>query len=286
MGSSEIAIGSDTGGSVRLPASFNGVVGFKPTFGRVPLDGAYPLSFTLDSIGPLARTVAECMAADAVMAGQEVQMLATPLSGLRIGLPRGLLLDDLEPVVAQAYERSLRNLEAFGARLSDHDIDDLVTGMGEATAHGSIASFEGAAVHADWLETETAAAVDPNVREPFSRRLGAPAHIYIRMMQRRGKLVSLMNERLFSIDVLALPTAPTTAPLLAPLMADAELADRTQLNLLRTPRIANQFGLTAISLPMPAMTLPAGLMLIARGGDDQRLFAIAAAVEEQFKQFN
>ncbi len=121
---------------------------------------------------------------------------------------------------------------------------------------------------------------------PLSRRLGVPAHVYIRMMQRRGELVSLMNERLFSIDVLALPTTPTTAPLLAPLMADAELADRTQLNLLRNPRIANQFGLTAISLPMPAMTLPAGLMLIARGGDDQRLFAVATAVEEQFKRLN
>ena len=286
MGSSEIAIGSDTGGSVRIPASLNGVVGFKPTAGRIPLKGAYPLSFTLDSIGPLASSVAECRAADAVMAGQEAQLLTMPLSGLRIGLPRGLLLDDLEPVVAQAYERSVRHLEAFGARVVDHEIDDLVTRMREATKHGSIPSFEGAAVHADWLGTETAAAVDPNVSGPFTHRLSVPAHIYIRMMQRRGELVAAMNERLFVVDVLALPTTPTTAPLTAPLLADAELADRMELLLFRNTQIANQFGLTAISLPMPAMTLPAGLMLIARGGDDQRLFAIAAAVEEQLKRLN
>jgi aspartyl-tRNA(Asn)/glutamyl-tRNA(Gln) amidotransferase subunit A len=286
IGSSEIAIGSDTGGSVRVPASLNGVVGFKPTAGRIPLEGAFPLSFTLDSIGPLASSVAECRAADAVMAGQEAQLLTMPLSGLRIGLPRGFLLDDLEPVVAQAYERSVRHLEAFGAHVMDHEIDDLVTRMREATKHGSIPSFEGAAVHADWLGTGTAAAVDPNVSGPFTHRLSVPAHIYIRMMQRRGELVAAMNERLFVVDVLALPTTPTTAPLTAPLLADTELADRMELLLFRNTQIANQFGLTAISLPMPAMTLPAGLMLIARGGDDQRLFAIAAAVEEQLKRLN
>jgi aspartyl-tRNA(Asn)/glutamyl-tRNA(Gln) amidotransferase subunit A len=286
MGSSDIAIGSDTGGSVRVPASLNGVVGFKPTAGRVPLEGAYPLSFTLDSIGPLACSVAECRAADAVMAGQEAQLLTMPLSGLRIGLPRGFLLDELEPVVAQAYERSVRHLEAFGARVLDHEIDDLVTRMREATKHGSIPSFEGAAVHADWLGTETAAAVDPNVSVPFTRRLSVPEHIYIRMMQWRSELVSVMNERLFAVDVLALPTTPTTAPLTAPLLADAELADRTELLLFRNTQIANQFGLTAISLPMPAMTVPAGLMLIASGGDDQRLLAIAVAVDEQLQRLN
>ncbi len=286
MGSSDIAIGSDTGGSVRVPASLNGVIGFKPTFGRVPLDGAYPLSFTLDSIGPLAHSVAECQAADAVMAGHDMQPFQIPLSGLRIGLPRGLLLNDLEPVVAQAFDQSVRLLEACGARLVDHEVNDLVTEMREATQHGSIPSFEGAALHAEWLGTETAAAVDPNVTIPFTRRLREPVHVYIRMMRRRSELVTAMNERLFAIDVLALPTTPMTAPLTAPLLADLALADRTELHILRNSQIANQFGLTAISLPMPAMTTPAGLMLIARCRGDQRLFAIAAAVEEQLMRTN
>lgn len=278
--SADIAIGSDTGGSVRIPASLNGVVGFKPTVGRVPLDGAFPLSFTLDSVGPLARTVAECREADAVMAAEEAHPALLPLSGVRIGIPRGILLDDLEPVVGEAYERSLQHLEASGARLFDQAIDDLVAQMTKATEHGSIVSFEGAALHAERLGSDAASAIDPRTSGPLRQRLSMPAHVYIRMMRRRGELAAAMNERLFALDVLALPTTPTTAPLAEPLIRDAELAGRIELHLLRNARVVNQFGLTSISLPMPRMTLPAGLMLIARGGDDRRLLAIAAAVEE------
>ena len=281
-GSSDIAIGSDTGGSVRIPASLNGVVGFKPTASRVPLDGAFPLSHTLDSIGPLARTVAQCAAADAVMAGDEASLApAAPLSGLRVGIPRGRLLDDLEPAVATAFALSLRGLEAAGARIFDHSIDDLVAAMAQATAPGSIASIEGAAVHADWLMADTSG-VDPKVSGPLGRRLSVPAHVYIRMLDQRRKLAAAMDKRLVPVDVLALPTTPMIAPPAARLMDDAPLCERTEGLLLRNPQIANQFDLTAISLPMPAMELPAGIMLIARHGDDRRLLAIAAAVESAF----
>jgi aspartyl-tRNA(Asn)/glutamyl-tRNA(Gln) amidotransferase subunit A len=278
--SADIAIGSDTGGSVRIPASLNGVVGFKPTAGRVPTTGAHPLSFTLDSIGPLARSVAECAAADAVMAAEDVRLPAVPLAGLSIGLPRGQLLEGLEPMVGEAFERCLQRLGQCGVGFVDVDIDDLIGAMREATAHGSIASFEGAALNAHLLETPAmVAAMNPTVSGPFLRRLGAPAHVYIRMMQRRGELAGAMNERLLIVDALALPTTPMTAPLAAPLAADAELADRTELRLLRNTQVANQFGLTGISLPMPGMERPAGLMLLARGGEDRRLLAIAASVE-------
>ena len=281
-GSSDIAIGSDTGGSVRIPASLNGVVGFKPTASRVPLDGAYPLSHTLDSIGPLARTVAQCAAADAVMAGDEADLApAAPLSGLRVGIPRGKLLDDLEPDVATAFAHSLSRLEAAGVRIFDHPIDDLVAAMAKVTAPGSIASIEGAAVHADWL-TSDISAVDPRVSGPLGRRLSVPAHIYIRMLRQRRELAAAMDMRLAPVDVLALPTTPMIAPLAARLMEDAALCERTEGLLLRNPQIANQFDLTAISLPMPAMELPAGIMLIARHGDDRRLLAIAAAAESAF----
>ena len=193
-GSSDIAIGSDTGGSVRIPASLNGVVGFKPTASRVPLDGAYPLSHTLDSIGPLARTVAQCAAADAVMAGEAADPVpAAPLSGLRVGIPRGKLLDDLEPDVATAFAHSLKRLEAAGARIFDHPIDDLIAAMAKVTAPGSIASIEGAAVHADWL-TSDISDVDPRVSGPLGRRLSVPAHIYIRMLRQRGELAAAMDD--------------------------------------------------------------------------------------------
>jgi aspartyl-tRNA(Asn)/glutamyl-tRNA(Gln) amidotransferase subunit A len=281
-GTSEISIGSDTGGSVRIPAALNGVVGFKPTAMRVPLTGCFPLSSTLDSIGPLARTVVDCAAADAVMAGEEpVPLLPRPLPGLRIGIPKGLLVDDAETAVAEGFERSLAALERAGAHLLDLGIDDLVTEMREATRAASIASIEAAEIHVDWLidpkKVETA---DPHVSGPLARRLSVPAHAYIRLMRRRGELCAAMGERLEAVDVLALPTVPILAPPIAPLLADEELWKEIDSILLRNPQVANQFDLTATSLPIPGTSLPAGLMLMAGHGRDRQLLRIAAAAED------
>jgi aspartyl-tRNA(Asn)/glutamyl-tRNA(Gln) amidotransferase subunit A len=279
-GTSEIAIGSDTGGSVRIPAALNGVVGFKPTARRVPRDGAFPLSDTLDSIGPLARTVAECAAADAAMAGEEFAALVPlPLAGLRIGVPRGVLFEDTEKEVSAAFDRCARTLELAGARLADLSIDDLLADLRAVTGRASIAAMEGAEVHADWLATGATTPVDPRVSEPLSRAAAVPATVYIRAIRRRTALVAAMDERLASLDVLALPTTPVTAPTIVSVTSDEALCERTEGLLLRNTQVANQFDLCAISLPMPGMKLPAGLMLVARHGDDRRLLRIAAEVE-------
>jgi aspartyl-tRNA(Asn)/glutamyl-tRNA(Gln) amidotransferase subunit A len=282
-GTSDIAIGSDTGGSVRIPAALNGVVGFKPTARRVPLKGAFPLSPTLDSIGPLARSVAECAAADAVMAGEEPQALQPlPLAGMRIGIPRGLLFGDTEPEVAAVLDDCIRKLELTGATVSDLGIDDLLAEMRAATRRASIAAMEGAEIHADWLATEAKTPVDPHVSGPLSRAAAIPAPVYIRALRRRGELVATMDERLSRFDALALPTVPILAPPIAA-MADEAIRDRAEGLLLRNTQVANQFDLCAISLPMPGPGLPAGLMLVARGGHDRRLLAMAAAVEALLK---
>lgn len=279
-GTSEISIGSDTGGSVRIPASLNGVVGFKPTARRVPRDGVLPLSATLDSIGPLARTVAECAAADAVMAGEEtVALVPLPFAGLRIGIPRGALFEDTEKEVSAAFERCVRKVELAGAYLADLSIDDLLADLRGVTKRASIAAMEGAAVHADWLATGATAPVDPRVGEPLSRAAAVPATAYIRVIHRRTALVAAMDERLASVDVLALPTTPVTAPTIVSMTSDEALCERTEGLLLRNTQVANQFDLCAISLPMPGMARPAGLMLVARHGHDHRLLRIAAEVE-------
>ncbi|OBQ97095.1 amidase [Mesorhizobium sp. AA23] len=279
-GSSQISIGSDTGGSVRIPASLNGVVGFKPTARRVPLDGAFPLSATLDSIGPLARSVADCAVADAIMAGEEpVPLQPIPLAGLRIGVPRGRLFDDTQADVAAAFEACTSQMERAGARVADLSIDDLIGGMRAATMRASIASMEGAEVHADWLATGASVPVDPHVSGPLSRALTVPASAYIRTIRRRAELVAAMTERLQAVDALALPTVPMVAPSIAAMAGDEALRDRTEGLLLRNTQVANQFDLCAISLPMPGTKLPAGLMLVARHGHDRRLLGIAAAVE-------
>ncbi|MBB6413365.1 amidase [Mesorhizobium sangaii] len=278
-GTSEISIGSDTGGSIRIPASLNGVVGFKPTARRVPLTGAFPLSGTLDSIGPLARTVARCAAADAVMAGDEATALTSiSLAGLRIGIPRGVLFEETQGEVETAFDRCLRKVELAGAGVADLLIDDLLGSMRAATKRGSIAAMEGAEIHADWLATGASVPVDPHVSGPLSRAAMLPTPVYIRTMRRRAALAIAMDERLASVDVLALPTTPVTAPTIVS-MADAELRGRTEGLLLRNTQVANQFDLCAISLPMPGMVRPAGLMLVARNGHDRRLLRIAAGIE-------
>ncbi|SCY21220.1 amidase [Microvirga guangxiensis] len=280
-GTSEISIGSDTGGSVRIPAALNGVVGFKPTAKRVPLDGAFPLSPSLDSIGPLARSVQDCAFADAVMAGEEPYRLQPyPLAGLRIGVPRGRLFTRSEAMVEEAFERTLSRLSKAGATIIDHSIDDLLVAMRETTAQSSIASIEAAEIHADWL-TSRSDEIDPRVHYWLARSSAVPAHVYLRMMRCRRALLQDMDQRLAPIDVMALPTTAITAPLIAPLEADETLYNETDALILRNTQVANQFDLTAVSVPVPDCERPVGFMLMARHGDDRRLFSIAASVEQE-----
>ncbi|CDX57219.1 Amidase [Mesorhizobium plurifarium] len=279
-GTSDISIGSDTGGSVRIPASLNGVVGFKPTARRVPLAGAFPLSMTLDSIGPLARSVADCAIADAIMAGEEPAALQlVPLATLRIGIPRGVLFGETQAEVAAAFEACIDRIGRAGARAADLPIDDLIAEMRAATRRGTIASIEGAEVHADWLTSGALVPVDPHVTGPLSRALAVPASAYIRTIRRRGELAAAMAERLETVDALVLPTVPMVAPSIAAMAGDEALRDKTEGLLLRNTQVANQFNLCAISLPMPGTKLPAGLMLVGKHGDDHRLLRVAAAVE-------
>jgi aspartyl-tRNA(Asn)/glutamyl-tRNA(Gln) amidotransferase subunit A len=281
-GTCEIAIGSDTGGSVRIPAAFNGVVGFKPTARRVPLDGVFPLAPSLDSIGPLARSVQDCSFADAVMAGDEPCALDSyPLAGLRIGVPRGRLFTETEGTVEEAFEKALGLLGRAGARIADHDIDDLLRAMCEATAHASIASIEATEIHADWLVTR-AGDIDPRVHHWLSRSSAVPAHAYLRTMRRRRALIEAMNQRLAAVDVLALPTTAIMAPLIAPLEADEALYNDADRLILRNTQMASQFDLTSLSLPLPDCERPIGLMLVARHGSDRRLLEIAAEIEALF----
>ena len=281
-GTSEISIGSDTGGSARIPAALNGIVGFKPTARRVPLDGAFPLSPSLDSIGPLARDVQDCADADAIMAGEEPRPLTPfPLAGLRIGVPRGRLFLETEPMVEEAFAMALSRLSRAGAGIVDHDIEDLLEAMTDTTASASIASIEAAEVHADWLDAR-AREIDPRVRWWIARSGRVPAPVYIRMLRRRRALVAAMDERLSPLDVLALPTAAISAPLTAPLETDDKLYNRMDWLILRNTMFGNQFDLTAISLPIPAFERPVGFMLVARHGHDRRLLEIAAGVERAF----
>ncbi|RCW87658.1 amidase [Phyllobacterium bourgognense] len=276
---SEIAIGSDTGGSVRIPAALNGVVGFKPTAKRVPLQGAFPLSPSLDSIGPLARSVTDCAITDAVMAGETVPVPEPiSLNGLRIGVPRGQLLAETEKPIADAFERCLQVCAKAGAIIIDCLVDDLIDALAQATSIGSIAGIEASRIHAEWLHDETLD-VDQRVQRPLLRRLGVSESDYIKLMQKRRALVRQMDQRISDFDLFALPTTPVAAPTIASVRDDA-VYKQVETLLLRNTQLANQFDLTAISLPMPGLTLPGGLMLVAQHGADRRLLAMALSVEQ------
>ncbi|WP_315838094.1 amidase [Bradyrhizobium prioriisuperbiae] len=279
-GTSEISIGTDTGGSVRIPAAFNGIVGFKPTVGRIPTTGAFPLSYTLDSIGPLARTVQQCADADAILSGGEPREVAPfPLENLRIGIPRGLMFENVDAVVGAAFEAQVNALAQQGARVFDVSINDLILAMRQATSPGPIAAIEAAAVHADWLDSR-AADYDPRVLSRIQGGRSVTGAAFIRMMRTRNELIGAMDARLAEIDALMLPTVPTVAPAIAPLESDDELFGRINLQTLRNPMLGNLFQLTGVSLPVRTDSLPVGLMLLARGGSDAKMLALAKGVQD------
>jgi aspartyl-tRNA(Asn)/glutamyl-tRNA(Gln) amidotransferase subunit A len=278
-GMCEIAIGSDTGGSVRIPAALCGLVGFKPSRQRVPTDGAFPLSTTLDSIGPIARSVADCARADAVMAGEDyVPPQPVALAGLRFGIAEGLPLERLDATVAAAFEAALARLDAAGVRLSRETLP-LFEDMNAVNAKGGISPAEACAIHRDRMNRR-AGDIDPNVRARIERGCAVSPDDYAAMIRERGRLVAVMDARLAGLDALLMPSTAMVAPTIAE-VADTKVFTTCNAAMLRNPSISNFFDLCAITLPLPA-PMPVGLMLIARNGADHRLFDIAAGVAQLF----
>jgi aspartyl-tRNA(Asn)/glutamyl-tRNA(Gln) amidotransferase subunit A len=241
-GMCEIAIGSDTGGSVRMPAALCGVVGFKPSRQRVSTEGAFPLSYSYDSIGPLARSVADCAKADAILAGEDFSpLLPATLDDLHVGVVEGPPLANLD----------------------------------ECVAKGGIIGAEACAVHRDRI-ARRGSDIDANVRYRIERGRDISAADFVDMVHERGRLIRAMDEVLESFDVLAMPTIPIVAPTIAE-VAEQKAFSAANAVVRRNTVIGNFFDLCAVSLPLSAR-LPVGLMLLARNGGDRKLLRIAAAI--------
>ena len=278
-GMCEIAIGTDTGGSVRIPAALCGLVGFKPSRQRVPTDGAFPLSKTLDSIGPIARTVADCAKADAIMAGERFAPLEPiALGGLKFGLPEGLLLERLDDIVAAAFKAAVARLDGSGARIS-HESLPLLDDWAAVNERGGVIPPEACAVHRDRLRRR-GAEIDPNVRIRIERGCAVSEANFAEILHERRRLVAAMEARLAGLDVLVMPTSTIVAPAIAEVEDPKVFAVRNAA-VLRNTSMVNFFDLCAISLPLPAR-LPVGLMLVARNGQDLRLLRIADAAMRLF----
>jgi aspartyl-tRNA(Asn)/glutamyl-tRNA(Gln) amidotransferase subunit A len=280
-GMCEIAIGTDTGGSTRAPAAFCGIVGFKPSKFRVPTDGAFPLSYLQDSIGPLARTVSACAVADSVMAGDAPWLLEpAPLVGLRLGVAQGLPLRDLDLTVSARFNAATETLDGAGITLTSEAIP-LWEDVARVQAKASFSSIEAYAIHRQWLATRSAD-YDPVVLTRIMLGRDVSAADFIDMTRERATLVRAMDARLENLDALIMPTTPTVAPTMAEVATLETFLPKNFLNLRNTSMI-NFFDLCAISLPLPrAGDLPVGLMIVARNGQDRKLLRIAAAIEQLF----
>jgi len=278
----EVTIGSDTGGSTRIPASLCGITGYKPSRQRITTEGAFPLSTTLDSIGPMAKTVTPCAHADAVMAGEDpLPFEPAEIAGLRVGVVQGAPLENLDATVGKRFPEALDRLEKAGMRLSAEKLNPLLDQMDDVNKKGGIAPAEAFAIHRDRL-ARRGDMVDQNVRVRIERASKMPAADYFDMLHERKRLIRAMDARLVGLDVLAMPTTPVVSPLLS----DVEKQDdffRWNAQVLRNTAIWNFFDTCAITLPLPrAGGLPTGLMLVARNGNDRRLLSIAAGVERLF----
>ena len=280
-GMCEIAIGTDTGGSCRIPGALCGVVGYKPSRQRIPTNGAFPLSYIIDSIGSIARSVEACARADAVMANETyVPLEPVPLAGLRIGVAEGYPLENLDETVDLKFSDAVARLKKAGARLSKEKLS-LLDEMAQVNSKGGVQPAEAFAIHRDLL-SRRADAIDPNVRVRLERARDISAADYIDMVRERARLIRMMDIRIADVDALAWPTTPMVAPTMQEVTAPAEFARKNAM-LLRNTVIVNFFDLCAISVPIPRGSgLPAGFMLVARNGQDQCLFRIAAAVERLF----
>jgi aspartyl-tRNA(Asn)/glutamyl-tRNA(Gln) amidotransferase subunit A len=280
-GMCEIAIGTDTGGSCRIPGALCGIVGYKPSRQRIPTTGAFPLSYSIDSIGPIARSVEACARADAVMANETyVPLEPVSLNGLRIGAVVGYPIENLDETVDLKFSDAVARLNKAGAHISEEKLS-LLDDMKQVNSKGGVQPAEAFSIHRDLL-SRRADAIDPNVQVRLERARTVSAADYIDMVRERARLIRSMDDRIADVDVLAWPTTPMVAPTMQEVAAPDEFARKNAM-LLRNTVIVNFFDLCAISVPIPRGSgLPAGFMLVARNGQDQRLFRIAAAIERLF----
>lgn len=272
------AIGSDTVGSIRVPAALCGIVGFKPTQRTVPLHGAIPLSTTLDSIGPMAHTVADCAEVYAVIAGHTAQPLDVGVKGLRLAVPREVVLDDLDAEVASVFELACGTISQAGAALSMESFPVLAT-VHALNGNGVIQPAEALSWHRELL-LRRPHDYDPRIKARIETGLRIQASEYIAMLERRQQLIEAFDHATEHYDALVLPTVAIVAPTFEE-CASAEDAIRTRL--LRNSAPFNFLDRCAISLPIHRPgDAPVGLTLVGRRGGDWSLLKVAHAIESLF----
>jgi aspartyl-tRNA(Asn)/glutamyl-tRNA(Gln) amidotransferase subunit A len=277
-GAAWAALGSDTGGSIRIPAALQGLVGFKNTARLTPTAGAVPLSTTLDTVCAITRSVRDAVLLHEVLAERRVALSDRPLRTLRLAVPRGFLLEDLDAAVARTFERTLGELRQLGARIDDIDIAEL-SDVGPIMAGGGFAPVESWSWHRHMLSRDEAR-YDPRVALRIRRGERMSAAEYIELVQARAGWIASMHKTLCRYDAMLSPTVPVVAPPLAPLIADDAAFFATNALLLRNPSMVNLLDGCAVSLPCQrADEWPVGLMVWGGALSDDAVLDVALAIE-------
>jgi aspartyl-tRNA(Asn)/glutamyl-tRNA(Gln) amidotransferase subunit A len=277
-GLSALGIGTDTGGSCRIPASFCGVVGYKPSTGRVPTEGAYPLSFTLDSIGSMGRSVRCVAVADAIMADDWDGGIPQRQSRIRLGFPKSYEQSETESIVAKTFERALSKLGRAGVSILDLEFPSIEE-ISAINTRGGITAVEAYSHHKQQIAAK-GERYDPRVCRRIANGANIPAPEYVSTLRERTVLIRKVNDLLAGLDGLVLPTTPNIPPPISALDKDEDYM-RFNFFSLRNTFIGNFLDMCAISLPIHEPgEAPVGLMIMAPWGGDANLFATALAVEK------
>ena len=288
-GAAFIGLGSDTGGSIRIPAALCGIVGFKNTARLTPTEGALPLSTTLDTVCAMTRSVRDAILAHEVLAQRKVLRADAPLASYRLAVPGTLMLDGMDATVARAFERTLRALRDAGARIEKIPLEVLGEAAGIQAA-GTFAAAESYAWHRGLLQAQ-GGAYDPRVRHRIERGSEMKAWEYVAMCEARRRWIDRVGRALEGYDALLSPTVPIVAPAIDELApadgrdpardaARDEVFFRLNALLLRNPSVVNLLDGCAISLPchVPG-ELPSGLMLWHGAMHDDTVLNVALQVE-------
>jgi aspartyl-tRNA(Asn)/glutamyl-tRNA(Gln) amidotransferase subunit A len=277
-GAAWAALGSDTGGSIRIPAALQGLVGFKNTQALTPNEGAVPLSPTLDTSCAITRSVRDAVRLHEVLAARTVRLVNRPLSATRLAVPQGSLLDALDPTVAAAFERTLGRLRDRGAQLVDLELPSLAE-LTRLQANGGFSAAESWAWHRDRLLRD-GERYDPRVAARIRRGEAISAADYLDLQAARRAWIVEADRAMAGFHALLSPTVPVVAPPLQPLVDSDDDFFRTNALLLRNPSVVNLLDGCALSLPCHAEgELPVGLMVWHAGHHDDDVLSTALAIE-------
>ena len=277
-----ISFGTDTGGSIRIPAAFNGVVGYKSSTGHYPMQGVFPLSHTLDTLGPLAHSVEDCVLADTVLRGlQSPVVQAAPLAALDFVIPDAVMFDALAPAVAANFAAAADRLANAGARVRRIALAELTETLELITHRAVLAAVEALDLHWDRMHGPDAARIDARVVRRIMNAAKTTAVDLSILMRERARLIAQVTAKLGDALMIC-PTTPSVAMPIAPLEADQEVVFRHNGLTLRNTSLGNFLDWCGLSIPngVDGDQMPTGFMISAPHGRDSAVLAAGLAIEQ------